>query len=154
MREDIDSLKEQIIKWLTIDKLPRAEICRKLGCKYDTLKRRLDAWGLQDIKYPIIRGSVNCRNRVHASVHLKENHSCNSNNLKLKLFRDGYKEKKCEKCGIESWQKLPAPLQLDHIDGNRYNNKLENLRILCANCHAQTETYAAKNVGSYKTIPE
>ena len=39
----------------------------------------------------------------------------------------------------------PAPLELDHIDGDHWNNELSNLRILCANCHAQTETYCGKN---------
>lgn len=40
----------------------------------------------------------------------------------------------------------PIPLQLDHIDGNHTNNKLENLQILCPNCHAKTPTYCGKNI--------
>jgi 5-methylcytosine-specific restriction endonuclease McrA len=39
----------------------------------------------------------------------------------------------------------PAPIELDHINGNHHDNRLENLRILCPNCHAQTDTYRGKN---------
>lgn len=59
-----------------------------------------------------------------------------SHKLKLFLFRDGYKEKKCEKCGITKWCGEEVILELDHIDGNKYNNELINLQILCPNCHA------------------
>ena len=66
--------------------------------------------------------------------------------LKNKLFKAGIKEKKCECCGLSEWNGLPIPLELHHIDGDRTNHKLENLKILCLNCHAQTETFRAKNI--------
>lgn len=53
--------------------------------------------------------------------------------------------RKCEKCGLEEWQGQSIPLQVHHIDGNHYNNVLNNLQLLCPNCHAQTDTYAGKN---------
>lgn len=59
-----------------------------------------------------------------------------SHTLKLKLIRDGVKEVKCEKCGITEWQGKEVPIELDHIDGNKYNNELLNLQILCPNCHS------------------
>lgn len=54
---------------------------------------------------------------------------------------------KCEVCTLEVWQGKQIPIELDHIDGNPENNDLENLRLICPNCHAQTSTYRGKNVG-------
>ena len=55
---------------------------------------------------------------------------------------DGVKEKKCESCGLDEWMGKPIPLELHHIDENRFNNKLENLKILCSNCHMQEHNYS------------
>lgn len=67
--------------------------------------------------------------------------------LKERLLNENILEEKCSYCGITEWNGKPAPLELDHIDGNPDNNLLENLRILCPNCHAQTPTYC---IGSGK----
>ena len=47
------------------------------------------------------------------------------------------KEPKCEVCGLSEWMNKPIPLELHHIDHNRYNNSLDNLQILCPTCHSQ-----------------
>lgn len=55
---------------------------------------------------------------------------------------------KCSCCGISEWNNNPITLDVDHIDGNPYNDIPSNLRYLCPNCHSQTPTYKAKNKGS------
>ena len=69
----------------------------------------------------------------------------NSHPIKLKLFELGLKEKKCEKCcQNEWWFGEILSFHLEHVNGNHRDNRLENLKILCPNCHSQTPTYAAK----------
>lgn len=63
----------------------------------------------------------------------------------------GVKEE-CAKCGIGPvWDGEPLMLQLDHINGVNNDNRVENLRILCPNCHTQTETYAGRSTSEQKT---
>lgn len=64
-----------------------------------------------------------------------------SNYLKKRLVKAGLLEYKCKICDIKSWNDKPISLHLDHINGDSSDNRLENLRILCPNCHSQTETY-------------
>ena len=75
-------------------------------------------------------------NKKDALEYCYNGNKIKSHHLKLALYRDGYKEKKCEKCGIENWMDEELPFELDHIDGNKYNNELINLQILCPNCHS------------------
>jgi len=81
-----------------------------------------------------------------------ENSPCDDKTVKKhflkKLGTAGYK---CTWCSISSWLGKPITLQLDHIDGDHRNNRLPNLRLLCPNCHSQTDTYAGKNI--WQSIP-
>jgi hypothetical protein len=53
---------------------------------------------------------------------------------------------RCEVCQNVEWQGKPIPIELDHIDGNCENNTKDNFRLICPNCHAQTDTYKGKNM--------
>lgn len=65
--------------------------------------------------------------------------------LKKRLLEEGVKENKCEICGINTWNSKPIELELHHKDGVRTNHSLDNLNLLCPNCHSQTETFRSKN---------
>lgn len=65
--------------------------------------------------------------------------------LKRALIRVGTPNH-CAICQLTTWLGKPLSLQLDHIDGNKHNNDLSNLRLLCPNCHSQTDTFAGRNI--------
>ena len=71
-----------------------------------------------------------------------------SSRLKERLLEAGLKVPTCERCNRERWNGGPIPLELDHVDGRRDDNRLTNLRLLYPNCHAQTPTYRGRNIGS------
>lgn len=67
------------------------------------------------------------------------------NTLKQKLLKAQHLKNQCYQCGLlPEWQGKTLTLQLDHINGNRHDNSLDNLRMLCPNCHTQTDTWGAK----------
>ena len=68
-----------------------------------------------------------------------------SHKLKIRLIKEKIFEDKCTMCGLTEWLNKKMPLELDHIDGNRDNNQLINLRLLCPNCHTLTPTYRGRN---------
>ena len=67
-----------------------------------------------------------------------------SHKLRNRLLREGVLEHRCATCLNTRWLDQPIPLELDHINGNNKDNRLNNLRLLCPNCHAQTPTYRSK----------
>lgn len=72
----------------------------------------------------------------------------NSNHLKIRLIKEGYMKDECSECKLHEWRGKPLVLHLDHRSGDRSDNTLENLRLLCPNCHSQTKTYCGRNVGA------
>lgn len=147
-RNDLDDKKEYIIEQLKSG-IPRLELCRELGCKYDTLKSRLVKWGVEHFKNQNRKGRPHTNQQIHASEYFDNTKQITSHKLKLRLIRDGLKQRVCEGCELSEWQGQEIPLELDHINGNKYDNSFSNLRLLCPNCHALTPTNSGKNIGNY-----
>jgi transcriptional regulator with XRE-family HTH domain len=66
-------------------------------------------------------------------------------NVKLRLLSSGLKTARCEICGITEWRGAPLSFSLHHVNGDRHDNRLENLQLLCGNCHSQTENFGVRN---------
>jgi hypothetical protein len=69
----------------------------------------------------------------------------NRYHLKGRLIRAGLKQNRCERCGIDEWLGEPLAMALHHVNGDGSDNRLENLQMLCPNCHSQTENFAGRN---------
>ena len=79
-----------------------------------------------------------------------------SNNLRKRLIKEGILPNLCSECGIgPEWNGKSLTLQLDHFNGDSSDNRLENLRILCPNCHSQTRTFTGRALfGRYRRDPK
>ena len=134
-----------------------AQMCRELGVKpiggnYRILHNKIKEY---DIDISHFTGKAWNQGLRYRQINkakpleeiLKENTSYQSFKLKNRLLKEGIKEHKCEnpECGLTEWLGKPIPLELHHINGNNTDNRLENLILLCPNCHALTDTYRAKN---------
>jgi hypothetical protein len=73
--------------------------------------------------------------------------------IKIHLLRAGIIINRCDWCGLSEWRGRPLSIQIDHVNGIRDDHRLENLRMLCPNCHSQTDTFAARNKPIRKRNP-
>ena len=113
-----------------------------------SMKRCLDRFGLgRDTWYRAARHGdiVPQPSTIPLKGLLVVGRRTNRGHLKRRLVKAGLKEERCEQCGISEWQRRPLSMQLHHVNGDGSDNRLENLRLLCANCHSQTDTYGGRN---------
>lgn len=73
-----------------------------------------------------------------------------SDTLKRRLIHEGFKKASCERCAATEWLDGPVPLELDHKNGDHWDNSLENLEILCPNCHAVKTSLQARGIDKIK----
>lgn len=89
--------------------------------------------------------------RSSAEYLIKGDKHRSSKCIKNYLLKNKLVENKCSVCNIPpEWNNKPLTLQLDHINGDHFDNRIENLRLICPNCHTQTDTYTGRNLREYK----
>jgi hypothetical protein len=120
---------------------------------YNTVKKYLSLYGIDTSHFEVKRRMTSGILLMSRSSKLdiwdilagKHPHY-GSDKLRPRLIKEGILQNQCRECGLgDEWNGKPITLQLDHIDGNRLNNRLENLRIICPNCHTQTATHSSRN---------
>ena len=144
IRKDIDEKREHIVNSLLSNEKTLTELCRELNCKPETLRVRINKW-IPDYR-PDYTAKIRKMGGRNQWGSLTEYVAAKGKSCKRDvIYRLLVKERggKCEECGnLSEWNGKFLRLQVDHIDGQCYNNKEENLRLLCPNCHSQTSTFA------------
>lgn len=136
----------ELIKNIIHNSYGKSEILRKLGLKnnggnFNTLSNFILRNKI-DISHFVPYKSKIYSKCISLEEVLLENSTYSSFNLKRKLYKEGIKERKCELCNQEEiWRGKKMSLILDHKNGDRHDNRLENLRIVCPNCNATLETH-------------
>lgn len=148
--------KEEIFKPIVEKSLSIAGVCREMsirpvGGNYKTIHYYINlynidishftgqAWNVGDAYRPV-------KQSISLDDILVENSTYTStSSLKKRLLNNNILEYVCVECGIKDWNGKDLSLHLDHVNGNNRDNRLENLRLLCPNCHSQTTTYCNKN---------
>ncbi len=157
MSSNIKSIPSGIFKEIVERSVSIREALAKFGMKpsgssYIAFKKRCHEDNLDLSQYMGQRSLLGKRFSKDVDIisMLTENSNFLPLAVKNRLIFEGLKEQKCERCGSEEWCGNPVPLELDHINGDNRDNRYENLRILCPNCHAQTITYRGRNKGDSK----
>lgn len=144
MNSKLEYIKENldIVNEMISNNRPKFEIARVLGVKYDTLNKNLKLLGIEYAGNPNRKGIPHLEGRTLIEEYLNGSKIIPASRLRRKLIEDGIKENKCERCGNSMWMGEQIPLELHHKNFDHYDNSLENLQILCSNCHMQVHGYS------------
>jgi hypothetical protein len=117
------------------------------GGNYDVLRKAIHHWRLDTSHFTGSAWNRGMRPGYKQPVayYLRSDVQVQSARLARRLLQEGLLPRKCSNCKLDSWQGGPIPLELHHGNGKRNDNRLENLSMLCPNCHALTPTYRGRN---------
>lgn len=141
-RLKIFNYDEDKFKKIVAESKTYGEICRKIGLPKSDMSIYKSEIDRKIKKLDLEVSHINFSSRTDLKKLLIEEGNIVDKRFKYHLYENNLKEEKCEKCGKPpEWFGEPLVLQLDHINGICTDNRLENLRILCPDCHSQTITY-------------
>lgn len=125
--------------------LSMAAACVSLSMNHNTFKAHAKRLGCYNTN-PAGKGMPGFSRPLHTINEVLEGKQPNASSSKVRtrILAAGIKEHECEKCHSTEWLGEPIPLELHHKDGNHHNHKLENLEILCPNCHSLTPNHSKK----------
>ena len=130
-----------------------ADVCRKIGWQprgnnYKIIHQYIEEYETDVTHFTGQKTHLlkkeNQFHKMSVEEYIKGNRLINGSILLKKLIKENYKQHICENCGQSTWLGNPIPLEIHHIDGNTRNNNLNNLKVLCPNCHALTDNFAGK----------
>ena len=147
---------EQLVQAVK-DSLSYAQVIKKLGLipaggNYETIKRKITELNL-DISHMTGKGwnvglkFIPNKPQPLSEILVKNSTFRSADKLRKRLLKEKIKHHKCECCGRKTWKGRKIPLELHHINGIRNDNRIENLQLLCPNCHALTNNYRGRNIG-------
>ena len=113
---------------------------------YSQVKQRMDILNLNASDFKGRSALQGVSNRKLDNNKLFSEHDRHPRSIvRRRIIKENLLEYKCAICGLNKWNGKTLSLELDHINGINTDNRLENLRFLCPNCHSQTSTYGSKN---------
>jgi Zn finger protein HypA/HybF involved in hydrogenase expression len=131
--------KDLFIK-VCIEEPTMAKAAARLNLHFNTFKKYALEFGC----YSPNQSGKGIKKNIKKRILNLEEYATRASIRKI-IIKENLIEYKCSECGIQTWNNKPLSLHLDHINGRSNDNRLENLRFLCPNCHSQTETYTGKN---------
>jgi len=145
----LDELKRAIESSVSIRQVLQKLNVKAEGGNYEVFHKAVRHFGLQTSHFTgmNLTGRKLPLRRKTLAEYLLKGSFIHSFRLKRYLLEQKVLEPVCSDCGLSSWRGRPIPLELDHRNGDRHDNELANLRLLCPNCHALTPTYRGKNRG-------
>lgn len=137
--------KEQIEEAINATK-SMISAAKYLNISRDKFKKYAKLYGLYK---PNQSGKNMKKSRIYSNDEIFSNRNCTvSSSILIKRLKE-IREWRCECCGATNWMGELLPLEIHHIDGNRCNNELSNLQILCPNCHSLTTNWRSRNIKGY-----
>lgn len=126
------------------------QVCKKIwkrptNTNYSSIKKIISKYNIDTSHFTAGNKGTKIIRYIDDEVYCENSPYTNSNSLKKRLIKTGKKEEKCEYCGLTHWNNIPIPLELHHINGKHNDNRIENLLLICPNCHATTENYCGRN---------